>query len=178
VASLLAAWNTSPLAARLRRLSAVRHELPFAFEHDGVLLHGRFDAYWREGAEALVVDYKTNRLDEASPGEIVEREYRVQRLVYALAALRAGIDVVEVAFVFLERPEDVVAAEMSREDVTGLEVELSAAIAAVQAGDFRPTPSEWACAGCPALDRICAGPRLSSGGPTMLDPALAAPTPS
>jgi hypothetical protein len=67
---------------------------------------------------------------------------------------------------------------MAREDVAGLEAELSAAIAAVQAGDFRPTPSEWACAGCPALDRICAGPRLSSSGPTMLDPALAAPTPS
>ena len=31
---------------------------------------------------------------------------------------------------------------------------------AIRAGDFRPTPSEFACAGCPALDLVCAGPRL------------------
>ena len=39
---------------------------------------------------ALVVDYKTNALGEASPEEIVEQDYRLQRLVYALACFRAG----------------------------------------------------------------------------------------
>ena len=39
---------------------------------------------------ALVVDYKTNALGEASPEEIVEHDYRLQRLVYALACFRAG----------------------------------------------------------------------------------------
>jgi hypothetical protein len=47
-----------------------------------------------------------------------------------------------------------------REDVPALEAELSAAIARIQEGDFRPSPSEFACAGCPALDRVCAGPGL------------------
>ena len=37
-----------------------------------------------------------------------------------------------------------------------------AAIAAIHDGDFRPTPSEFACAGCPALDVVCAGPGLLS----------------
>jgi ATP-dependent exoDNAse (exonuclease V) beta subunit len=178
VASLVAAWWGSPLAARLGGLPGVRHELPFAFEHDGVLLHGRFDVFWRQGPEALVVDYKTNRLDDDSPGEVVDREYGLQRLVYALAALRAGVEEVEVTFVFLERPADVVSARFGHEDAVTLEAELSAAIAAVQAGDFRPNPSEWACSGCPALDRICAGPRLSSGIPAGLDAELVAPAPS
>jgi hypothetical protein len=44
--------------------------------------------------------------------------------------------------------------------VPELEAELSAAIARIQAGEFPPTPSEFACAGCPALDLVCAGPRL------------------
>ena len=35
-----------------------------------------------------------------------------------------------------------------------------------RAGDFRPTPSEYAWAGCPALDVVCAGPRLRSAAPT------------
>jgi hypothetical protein len=53
-----------------------------------------------------------------------------------------------------------VEAVFSREDVPELEAELSAAIARIQAGEFPPTPSEFACAGCPALDLVCAGPRL------------------
>jgi ATP-dependent exoDNAse (exonuclease V) beta subunit len=178
VAGLVAAWRSSPLAQRLGELSGVRTELPFAFEHDGVLLHGRFDLFWRQAREALVVDYKTNRLEGAAPAEIVEREYRLQRLVYALAALHGGVEAVEVSFVFLEQPADVVTASFGPDDATALEEELSAAIAAIQAGDFRPTPSEWACAGCPALDRVCAGLRLGSPvGAMPVDSELAATTP-
>jgi hypothetical protein len=48
----------------------------------------------------------------------------------------------------------------ARDAVPALETELSAAIARLRAGEFVPTPSEYACAGCPALDVVCAGPRL------------------
>jgi hypothetical protein len=44
-----------------------------------------------------------------------------------------------------------------------LDAELSAAIAAIQAGEFRPSPSDYACPTCPALDLVCAGPRLHGG---------------
>jgi hypothetical protein len=47
-----------------------------------------------------------------------------------------------------------------RAEVPALEAELSAGIARIHAGDFRPTPSEFACSTCPALDLVCAGPRL------------------
>src|SRR5207249_1153265 len=79
-------------------------ERPFAFEHDGVLLHGRLDVLHLIGARALVVDFKTNLLDdETAPAEVVDMEYRLQRLVYALACFRAGADEVEVVYQFLER---------------------------------------------------------------------------
>jgi hypothetical protein len=64
--------------------------------------------------------------------------------------------------------------------VPALERELSDAIAAIDAGRFVPTPSDFACAGCPALDRVCAGPRLlpeAVPGP-MAGPALASTTPA
>jgi hypothetical protein len=115
---------------------------------------------WREGPRALVLDYKTNSLAEGTPEEIVEADYRLQRLVYALACFRAGADEVEVVYHFLERPDAPVEAVFSRADVLDLEAELSAAIARIQAGEFPPTPSDFACAGCPALDLVCAGPRL------------------
>jgi hypothetical protein len=53
-----------------------------------------------------------------------------------------------------------VSATFSTADLAALEAELSAAIARIRAGDFRPTPGELACSGCPALDVVCAGPRL------------------
>ena len=97
-----------------RRSRTSRPERPFAFEHDGVLLHGRLDVLWRDGARALVLDYKTNSLAEGTPEEIVEADYRLQRLVYALACFRAGADEVEVVYHFLERPDAVVSTTFER----------------------------------------------------------------
>ena len=150
----------SELASRIAGLEGAAAELPFAFEHDGVLVHGRLDVLHREATRALVVDYKTNALEEGSPHELVERDYRLQRLVYALACFRASAQEVEVVYCFLERPDDLVTQRYRAEEAPALEAELSAAIAEIQAGDFRPTPDEFVCADCPALDLVCAGPRL------------------
>jgi hypothetical protein len=160
ISALVSGYCDSELGRRVAGLAGAQPERPFAFEHDGVLLHGRLDVLWREGAKALVVDYKSNALDGLDPAEIVEAEYRLQRLVYALACLRDGAEEVEIAYQFLERPEDVVSATFDRDGVAELESELSAAISRIRAGEFRPTPSEFVCADCPALDLVCAGPRL------------------
>jgi ATP-dependent helicase/nuclease subunit A len=171
VRSFVRSYCDSELARRTAALTGVEVERPFAFEQDGVLLHGRLDVLHRENGHALVLDYKTNTLEEATPEEIVEGEYRVQRLVYALACFRAGADEVEVVYHFLERPDAVVSTTYERSELPALESELSEAIACIRAGEFKPTPSEYACAGCPALDVVCAGPRL----PTTHASALAAP---
>jgi ATP-dependent exoDNAse (exonuclease V) beta subunit len=160
IAALVEAYCASPLAARLAGLPGARPERPFAFEHDGVLLHGRLDVLSRDGGQALVVDYKSNALDGAEPAEIVEAEYRLQRLVYALACLRDGAEEVEVVYQFLERPDVLVSATFSAGDLDSLEAALSEAIGRIRAGEFRPTPGELACSGCPVLDVVCAGPRL------------------
>ena len=104
-----------------------------------------------------------NSLEEGTPEEIVDGDYRLQRLVYALACFRAGAREVEVVYHFLERPDAVVTTVFRHEQVEELEAELSAAIARINAGEFKPTPDEYICAGCPALDVVCAGPRLRDG---------------
>jgi ATP-dependent helicase/nuclease subunit A len=162
IRAFVASYCESDLARRIAALDGAAAERPFAFEHDGVLLHGRLDVHWSKEERALVLDYKTNSLAEGSPEEIVQADYRLQQLVYALACFRGGADEVEVVYHFLERPEAVVSTTFVRAGLEGLESELSAAIARIDAGDFRPTPSEFTCAGCPALDRVCAGPRLPS----------------
>jgi ATP-dependent helicase/nuclease subunit A len=162
IRGFVASYCSSELAARIAALEGAAAELPFAFEHDGVLLHGRIDVLHRDpgGRTAMVLDYKTNSLAEGEPDEIVANDYRLQRLVYALACFRAGAAEVEVVYHFLERPDAVVTDCYKLEDVPGLEAELSAAIARIQANDFRPTPDEFVCFDCPALDLVCAGPKL------------------
>jgi ATP-dependent exoDNAse (exonuclease V) beta subunit len=172
IAGFVDAYCGSDLARRVAGLRGARPERPFAFEHDGVLLNGRLDVLHVDGPRALVLDYKTNSLAEGTPEEIVEADYRLQRLVYALACFRAGAEEVEVVYHFLERPDAVVSTTFARTDESELEAELSEAIGRIRAGEFVPTPSEFTCAGCPALDVVCAGPRLR-GGPSK-QPVLAA----
>jgi ATP-dependent helicase/nuclease subunit A len=160
IGAFVDSFRRSELAARIAELAAVTKEPHFTFEHDDVLVHGYLDVFHRDGPRALVVDYKTNSLAEGTPEEIVEADYRLQRIVYALACFRAGADEVEVAYAFLERPDAVVATTFARDEVAELEAELSEAIARIRAGRFAPSPSEFTCAGCPALDVVCAGPRL------------------
>ncbi len=162
IRGFVGSYCESELARRIAGLAGAVPERPFAFEHDGVLLHGRLDVYWSVGGRALVLDYKTNSLAEGTPEEIVEADYRLQRLVYALACLRTGAEEVEVVYHFLERPDAVVSTRFAVADTEALEAELSAAIDRINAGEFRPTPSEFTCSGCPARDRVCAGPRLLS----------------
>jgi hypothetical protein len=85
--------------------------------------------------------------------------------VYALACFRAGANEVEVVYHFLERPDAPASTTFTLGQLPELEHELSAAIAQIQAGEFRPTPSEFACSGCPALDLVCAGMRLREPAP-------------
>jgi ATP-dependent helicase/nuclease subunit A len=161
IAVMVDAYCASDLARRIAGLTGARPERPFTFEHDGVVVRGRLDVLWEERDRALVVDYKSNALEDREPAEIVEAEYGLQRLVYALVCLRAGAEEVEIAYQFLERPDDVVSTTFTLADVPELEAALSAAISRIRAGDFRPTPSEFACSDCPALDLVCAGPRLA-----------------
>ncbi|MDX6399970.1 MAG: hypothetical protein QOF27_576, partial [Gaiellaceae bacterium] len=160
IAGFVQSYCDSDLARRVATLPSARPERPFAFEHDGVLLRGRLDMLQLDGEQAIVIDYKTNSLAEGTPEEIVEHDYGLQRLVYALACFRAGAQEVEVVYHFLERADAVVSTVFRIEQIGELEAELSEAIAKINAGEFRPTPSEYICAGCPALDVVCAGPRL------------------
>jgi ATP-dependent helicase/nuclease subunit A len=112
------------------------------------------------GGRALVVDYKTDRLEGADPREVVERAYATQRLVYALAALRAGAEAVEVAHVFLDGAHEPVTAAFSRADAPELESRLSKLADGVMRREFAVTdaPHRAVCHGCPAEGGLCSWP--------------------
>ncbi len=160
--ALIAGFAASELAARLGRASDVRREERFTFLlADGVLMTGAFDVLAREGpGRMLVVDYKSDRLNGGSPAAVLRGSYATQRLIYALAAIRAGAAEVEVAHVFLEAPEDPVIARFRAEEAESLERELDALTGGVRRREFSvtETPQRSVCAGCPAEGGLCSWP--------------------
>jgi ATP-dependent helicase/nuclease subunit A len=173
---------TSPLRARIARARRVRTELPFAYTLQprgaggrSLLVNGVVDVHAAEDGDGLlVVDYKSDALNGHVPAELTAQAYSTQRLVYALAGLRAGANRVEVVHCYLEQPERPAAAAYEKSDADGLEAELLELARGVVEGRFEPTaePHAELCATCPGRAALCSWPEertlapLSVGGPT------------
>jgi ATP-dependent exoDNAse (exonuclease V) beta subunit len=157
-------WLGSDLRRRIGAgATRVRAEVPILLGVGDTVLRGSIDLLVeREGEPPLVVDYKTDRLNGSGPEEHAAR-YETQRSIYALAvAASLGTPEVEVAYVFLERPEDPVLTRLGPEEMEAARGRLAATISRISQGEFPVAPEEertWSlCRGCPALGRLCSGP--------------------
>jgi ATP-dependent exoDNAse (exonuclease V) beta subunit len=159
---MVAAFAGSDLRARLGAAPEVHREHAFAFAlPDGPLLNGFVDVIAHEpDGGALVVDYKSDHVGDADLEALVETTYATQRRIYALAALRAGAPVVEVAHVFLERPAEPAVIRYAQADIADLEAELRARAAPLLAGRYpvAEVPHRALCATCPGRDGLCSYP--------------------
>jgi hypothetical protein len=161
-------WIGSPLRERIGAESTrTRAEVPLLLGVGGTVLRGSIDLLVeREGAPPLVLDYKTDRLAGADPAERAAH-YGVQRSIYALAVAEAlGAREVEVAYVFLERPDEPAVTLLGAAEMVAARTSLEETIARIGRGDFPVAAEEqrdWSlCRGCPALRGLCSGPRLDS----------------
>lgn len=164
---LLTGFFGSSLRERMAGALRVRRELPFAFplaaehKHEAerpLLVEGVIDAYCREVDGALVVDYKSDRVAAGQNLKALCHEaYSTQRVVYALAALRAGAARVDVAHVFLERPEEPVLVRYEAHERGDLDRQLATAVGDLGGGRFDPSPDPHAglCTGCPGRAALC-----------------------
>ncbi|MFL5863447.1 MAG: PD-(D/E)XK nuclease family protein, partial [Solirubrobacteraceae bacterium] len=165
LAALIRRFADSELCARLGRATTTRREERFAFpagpDPRQPLVVGAIDVLAREpGGRMLVVDYKSDRLGEISPAAIVGAQYGTQRLIYALAALRAGAQSVEIAHCFLERPDTPVTVTYERGQAGELDAQLARLSHGVLERVFTVTPGPYRgiCAGCPAEGGLCSWP--------------------
>jgi ATP-dependent helicase/nuclease subunit A len=154
----------SGLRERIAGARRVRTELPFVFTLSppgaggrSLLINGVVDVLADEGARTLVVDWKSDPLGDREPEEIVRSSYMTQRLIYALAALRAGAEMVEVAHCFLERSDKPAVALYQANDAEALERELLGLAQGVVEGRFEPSahPHFALCADCPGRAALC-----------------------
>jgi ATP-dependent exoDNAse (exonuclease V) beta subunit len=169
VRGLVQAFLDSPLCERVRAARRARKELVFAFplgrDGESILVNGVIDVHADEDRGALVLDYKSDRLEGADPVAYCDEHYSTQRLVYALAALRAEAERVEVIHLFLERTDAPVSVIYTRDDIAGLEDQLRSLAAGVVAGRFEPAaePHIDLCRGCPGRAALCSWDESMTG---------------
>ena len=135
------------------RISA---EVPFVLSVRGTMIRGSIDLLVeRADGSVLVVDYKTNRLDDRLPEALAAR-YSVQRDLYALAAAGRGKGI-ETAYVFLERPDAAVMTRFEAADLDAAGVRIEALVERLADGHFEVTehPHRDLCLDCPARERLC-----------------------
>ena len=161
IAGLMAAASQAPLAARVAAARTVRREHPFAFSlgSRAPLVTGFIDVLASEAdGVQLVLDYKSDRVGaDVDLEALVEREYAVQRLLYALAVLRDGAAAVEIVHWFLERPAEPVSVRYTARARDQLEARLAARIADARAGGFAVSqrPHRGLCLTCPGRTGLC-----------------------
>jgi ATP-dependent helicase/nuclease subunit A len=161
IARLMAAASEDPLAARVAAARTVRREHPFAFSlgSRAPLVTGVIDVLASEAdGGRLVLDYKSDRVrSDVDLEALVERDYAIQRLVYALAALRDGAAAVEVVHWFLERPGEPLSVRYTALERDELEGRLLARIADVRAAGFAVSarPHRGLCLTCPGRAGLC-----------------------
>ena len=91
IEAFTSSFEGSLLAAEVAATGDALREQPFAFTVDGVVFRGVLDVLVRRpDGSMLVIDYKTTRLGDRSPDELVAEEYELQRQAYALALLGGG----------------------------------------------------------------------------------------
>jgi ATP-dependent exoDNAse (exonuclease V) beta subunit len=112
------AWLGSGFFAERVRDARSRAEVPLLIEVGGTVLRGSIDLLVEEsGKPPLIVDYKTDRLDGTAPAALAAR-YEIQQAIYALAVAEArGAAEIELAYVFLERPEEPAVATWGAEEI-------------------------------------------------------------
>jgi ATP-dependent helicase/nuclease subunit A len=157
--ALARAWADSPLIAELEGCK-LTPEAPFVLSVADTLVRGSIDLLAeRPDGGAIVVDYKTDRLDGGDPGEAAAR-YAVQRDLYALAASSRGAPL-QTAYVFLEQPGEPIVESFDPEGLEQARARVEAIVEELGAGHFEVTPQPHAalCHDCPARHRLCSYPK-------------------
>ena len=162
IATLVDAYCNSALA---RRLAGLPMRGPSGRSRSGTRASSSTAGSTSSGARAeraLVVDYKSNALLGARPrgrSSLTITAFSSSCTRSRASATGLGPEWRSSTSSSSGRSSSSSPQSSRRRDVGALEAELSGGYRAESGeGDFKPTPSEFACSGCPALNLVCAGP--------------------
>lgn len=153
-ARLLENFKLAPVAGELADAEAsgvLYREQRFTTLLDATMMGGFIDVLCRREDRMLVVDYKTDRIEDESELETAAAHHAPQMAAYALAASRLDAGgAVEVVLVFLDSPGAQVSRKYSAADIDGLSQELRDLLASMGSGRFPPLSAidTGFCPGC------------------------------
>ena len=128
VREMLDRFTRSPVAAALASADIERwFELPFAWDWDGVPVHGSIDLVYRDASGWHVIDFKSDRLNGTSAQEAASH-YAVQIGLYQRAIEAAVGEAASAALLFLR------SGELARPEPAEIEAALAEARERVNAG--------------------------------------------
>jgi ATP-dependent exoDNAse (exonuclease V) beta subunit len=155
VLELVGGWLGSELQQQIASFPA-KPEVPFVLTMSDTAIRGSIDLLAADGDGPVVIDYKTDRLEDRSPEEAAVK-YGVQRDLYALAAAARGTPV-RTAYVFLEEPGRPVLQTFEQAELDRARERIENLLERLRDGDFQLTdqPHRRLCHDCPARERLCA----------------------
>jgi ATP-dependent exoDNAse (exonuclease V) beta subunit len=101
---ILTVYLSSERARRLSQIEILCREMPFVFAEGKTVFRGAIDLIYRDAGKIVIVDFKSENVDELSAETIRER-YAQQGLIYVDAVRRAWSVEAEFQIIFLRRPE-------------------------------------------------------------------------
>jgi RecB family exonuclease len=149
------AFESMAVRGRLRDADRVMREAPILVPVAGVVLSGAIDVIAWSGNRALVVDYKTGA---GHSGEDAARSaYQLQAECYALAALSAGAEQVEVV-IAETGPGRETSYHYGTDDRFAIEATIGAFVERMRVGEYEPRASydPHLCERCPGFNASCA----------------------
>ncbi|MEK7389520.1 MAG: UvrD-helicase domain-containing protein [Elusimicrobiota bacterium] len=102
--SILSDFLLSSAARELSSVEMLGREIPFAFAAEKTVIRGAADLIYRTKGKIVVVDFKSEEVDEARAGKI-RKKYAEQGRAYLDAVRRAWAQEAEFRILFLRRPE-------------------------------------------------------------------------
>jgi ATP-dependent helicase/nuclease subunit A len=135
-----------------RLLETGQPEVEFALAVAGGVVRGSMDLLVRDGARAIVLDYKTGATWDAEGSH-----YAAQAEVYALALLEAGCEEVSVRFVHVEAGCEEAVFAFVPHDAAPVRGRVEAVFARMSTGAFPPRAAfdPLVCGDCPVSGSLC-----------------------
>ncbi len=153
---LIAGFVESELGKQVRGGDS-RFEVPLLMRIGELTIRGFIDVLV-ESDPPLVLDYKTNALGNETPAGKMD-DYVQQRNLYSLAVARSrGLDLIEAAFVFLERPDEPVVETIDAAGLAAAEKALEESLVDFSEARFfgGPGAAVQPCGDCWACDTLTA----------------------
>jgi CRISPR/Cas system-associated exonuclease Cas4 (RecB family) len=96
-------FRSSALGRRAAKATRVEREFDFLMAVDDLVIRGQVDLWFEEGAELVIVDYKTDAVNLAEAHRRA-RDYGLQLRLYAMAVEQLAGRAADRAFLYFARP--------------------------------------------------------------------------